>query len=141
MDFPAGGVISKPPYSLRNNSFEFIDTWISRSNETGASLSIMYYGSHDATQIENQLDWFKNRLGSDIKFEEHAYNRKIVYFSSFIDKDFNHMVAYLQNIEEPGGIELIYTVDCLIGNQCEEDEILNKDTFLDWINSIEFLND
>ena len=143
MDFPGGGVINKPSYSLRKNNFEFIDTWISRSNDNGASLSIMYYGSHDAKQIEDHLDWFKDRLGSNVEFEEHAYKNKnkITYFSNFIDKDFNHMVAFLQNTEKPGGIELIYTVDCLLDNQCKEDENLNKEIFLDWINSIEFIND
>src|SRR5699024_3922117 len=42
MDFPAGGIISKPAYEIRNRSFEYLDVNISYPDKTAASLMVMY---------------------------------------------------------------------------------------------------
>ena len=49
-------------------------------------------------------------------------------------------VAYIQNKDTGGGIELLYSNRCVINNDCVEDEVQKK-IINDWIKSIEFINE
>ena len=140
MDFPAGGLIDNLGYTIKKSNFEFLDVGITYNDQTGANLTLTYYHENKINDIDNHLSWFQGRLGEPYDLEVYENETHNIYYSGFERSNFNYQVAYIQNKEGAGGIELIYFIKCP-NNDCHGLNLLNKQEFLDWMNTIEFIND
>ena len=136
MDFPSGGKIGNKQYSLENEIFEGLSVGVNNTEQESA-FTLFYFGGNDKTSIDTNLDAFKKRVGERIEYKKIENNDKITFYSNFKDNDFDNHVAYIQNNNKPGAIELIYFIDCQTEKGCNKD---NQRIFLEWIDTIQFID-
>ena len=140
MDFPAGGVITKQPYTLKKSNFEFLSIGILNPDESEARISLTYYSENQKDKLDLHLNQFQGRIGKDIDFEAIEKDNATIFYSNFQRNNFNNYVAYIQRNNESGGIELLYSNRCVTSNGCNEDGAQRK-AINDWIESVEFIKD
>ena len=141
MDFPAGGDIIKRAYSINNDSYEFINANYFFNDDTIAFFQLKFFSENDTEKLAFHLDILQGRLSKKLNFEIHNYSDIEIYYDSFQRNDFDYHVAYIQNISKSstGGIEFVYSIDCK-ENSCTGENSLSKQHFLEWVQTIEFIN-
>src|SRR5690625_2566820 len=133
MDFPGDGNVSKAFY----RKIKGYEAFSASIPEQG------YFTLHfdDSRTIENlpyYLDAFQGRIGKEINLEILEIDSKVIYYNFFHRKNYEHHVAYLHPKNNNGGLEIIYTLDCLEGFNCDKPNSNEKQDILNWIKSIQF---
>ena len=140
MDFPADAVIGKQGYTLKESHFEALIGGI--EGKMFAGFTLFYHGENDLENIEIHLDWFQGRIGKKLEYEVFENDHLRMYYKHFQRGNFDKNVAYVQNLQDSGSIEIIFTVECTTFNDCNESHVdrIQQD-FLNWIKSIKFINE
>ena len=140
MDFPASGVISKNFYSIKNNSYENLGAAMLLEG-VGSHISIIYYGNNSIGEIDSHLDFFQGRIGESTTFEKIKNKNRFIYYSYMELQGINNHVAYIQNINSIGGIEIIVNTKSEEFNQLSNSDRENRISEIkNWIKSIQFIN-
>lgn len=138
MDFPAKGIINKKFYNINKNSHEMFNVSFVDDNDIKIEYSLAYYEESDKKDIDTNLAFFKGRIGQDTNFEVIESKNHNIYNTNYNISKFYKHAAYIQNIINPGGIEIIFTIHCKDETNCKNNELIEQ--INDLIMSIEFVN-
>ncbi|WP_010531760.1 hypothetical protein [Lentibacillus jeotgali] len=141
MDFPAGGVIGKRAYSIKEKGHEEVPIHI--KDETGAMIHVIYYSYRKSDQVASYLDRFKKRSGIETEFEKLEDSNQSLYYAHNEDDIFRTYAGYVQNEKGTGGIEVVYEIDCRGEKEknCSENKQDDKGRVMKWMKSIQFVHE
>ena len=136
MDFPADGIVNK----------EFYGSVRGYESYSVSILSGGYYTLHfdNSRALENSpyfLDAFQGRVGQKVDFEIMEDDNKVIYYTNFHRNDYEYHVAYIHRNKGDGGLEIVYTLDCLEEYECNDPNAEEKANILKWIKSIKFVDE
>ncbi len=147
MNFPEDGLTNMLDYTSEHDFESIIFTDYEEGKSFSAMVDVKYYNSYKPnTDIDRRKKSFEEHLGYSLQFEEISTKDETYYIAPTQEKYGEEsgltifgLVAYIQNENDIGGIDVIYTIYC--EEDCEQvkEEELNKAE--DWIQTIHFLND
>lgn len=139
MDFPAEGVIGERGYSIKEDAYEELQIYI--DGPTGSRIFINYYSHFKAEFISEYIEGFKLRLNYEGEFETIEEDKQILHYATLNSDIYTVYAGFLQNQMGPGGIEIVYEIDCKEenGENCVLED-LNKESVIKWMKSIQYLN-
>ena len=136
MDFPADGIISNEFYNSTTD-MELLGISIRKDDGTSVTINIIFDNSRSSDKFEYYLDGFEGRIGTNVQFEIIKNNSMTIHYNNFQRNDFDNHVAYLHPNIGSGGMEVLYSVDCLDGDHCNN---TNQQEIINWIKSILFIH-
>ena len=140
MDFPAQGIIGDRQYTLNKKNFEGLVVGVLTNNDVINDFTLFYFGGEEIDNLDHSLDAFQKRVGKEVEFEEIEDTNKVIYYNTFERNNFYNHIAYIQNKENSGAIELIYSIDCLGNDQCSDKSENDKEIIHNWLKTIQFIN-
>ncbi|AIF45236.1 hypothetical protein [Virgibacillus sp. SK37] len=144
MDFPAGGIVGEKGYGKVKEKKEGFGVGVLSKNGLQSSIDFNYDSYKESGNVNSYIDNLKQRLQMEVEFKEvnTQKNQQSFYYSSFERNDFQTYAGYVQNNVGNGGIQVVYQIDCKKTTQlCEENKQENLDRFINWLQSIEFVNE
>ncbi len=141
MAFPADGTIVEQAYRIKDSKYE--EVHIALHDEGGFGMDILFFSYHTPEDMEGILRRFQSRLGYDGEFEEIEKADKTIHFAQYNRKNAQTYVGYIENKQDPGGLEVIYKINCdeELEQQCEDNKEGDKERALKWMDSFEFINE
>ena len=133
MDFPADGIVNKKVYGSVRGYESY-----SVSILSGAYYTLHFDNSRALENLPYFLDAFQGRVGHNVEFNILEDDNKVIYYTYFHDNDYEEHVAYLHRNNGDGGLEIVYTLDCLEEYNCHDPNAPEKEEILKWIKTIEF---
>jgi len=140
MEFPAGGIIGERGYSKEDDRFESFIIGV-ENNELETSIDFKYLpeelGNEDIV-----LKQLSASYGSELDFEKKVEDNKDIYISQFETEFEFGYVAYIQNKQDLGGIQVFSHSNCT-GNEelCSELMEQEEEKILNWFQNINFINE
>ena len=142
IDFPSGGTIDQKSYAQKEDGYEGLLIGVENENGIGSLIKVNYYSYKKNGEEESSIDALEKRVGEDLNFEKNETKHQTFYNAPFTYGDNEYGIAsFIQNKQEGGAIYVIYTAECVLSKQeCTDAQEKKKKDILDWIGSIEFLN-
>ena len=137
MDFPADGIISNEFYNSTTD-MELLGISIRKDDGTSVTINIIFDNSRSSDKFEYYLDGFEGRIGANVQFELIKNNSLTIHYNNFQRNDFDNHVVYLHPEKGSGGMEVLYSLDCLNDSHCNN---INQQEIIRWIKSIKFINE
>lgn len=116
MDFPAEGIIGEEGYTEKDNGIENYMAGVEL--EGGGMLITAVYNTIMNKETEEQnLNRIEKSIGEDLDFEKKSLEDRTIYFAEyFLEDEDDYFVAYIQNQNDVGGVELDFSIDSSVAN-------------------------
>ncbi|MBD1221845.1 hypothetical protein [Virgibacillus halodenitrificans] len=144
MDFPAGGIVGEKGYGKVKERKEGYGIGILSKYGLKSSIDVNFDSNKESSNLNSYIDNLKQRLQKKVEFKEikTQKDQQTFYYSSFERNDLQTYAGYVQNNASSGGIQVVYQIDCKATTQlCDENKQENLDQFINWLKSIEFVNE
>ncbi|MYL57729.1 hypothetical protein GLW20_09445 [Virgibacillus halodenitrificans] len=144
MDFPAGGIVGEEGYGKVKERKEGYGIGVLSKDGLQSSIDVDFDSSKESSNLNSYIENLKQRLQKKVEFNEvkTKKDQQSFYYSSFERNDFQTYAGYVQNNASSGGIQVVYQIDCKATTQlCDENKQENLDQFINWLKSIEFVNE
>src|SRR5699024_7573708 len=147
MTFPKDGLTDTFGYTSEHDFESIVFNDYEEGKPFSAIIDVKYYDSYKPdTDIDRRKKSFEEHLGYSLEFEQISETDETYYIAPKVEEYDEEsgltlfgLVAYIQNKNEAGGINVIYSFYCEENCEQVKEEELNKAK--DWIQTIHFLND